>query len=349
MWYKPSVHKNITPPTLEDSLKETLRVAEETGAVTVVTHMKGWGPGYRGEAAKWVAMMQASRDRGAKLFIDVYSFDSTGSDGDFILLPPWALGGQMSSRDNIAVDYRAKLKSALEKGASALADLERDVEHQVTLKGGPQSVVVLDYKDPTYVGKTLADVMKLRKMNVTEIAIALQNEGDPNIPGGIKMRALSLDEKDVETYYAQPWAATSTDGWVVLPEEAVGPLKYIGTNRRCFGTYPRRLAFISQQQKVDTLEEAVRKSSSLPAEILNIRDRGRIAPGMKADLVVLDMATLQDNTTVTEPNVYPTGVQHVFVNGVAAVKDGKRTLALAGRVLNPIGRPARLDIAAPGP
>lgn len=349
MWYKPSVHKNITPPTLEDSLKETLRVAEETGAVTVVTHMKGWGPGYRGEAAKWVAMMQASRDRGAKLFIDVYSFDSTGSDGDFILLPPWALGGQMSSRDNIAVDYRAKLKSALEKGASALADLERDVEHQVTLKGGPQSVVVLDYKDPTYVGKTLADLMKLRKMNVTEMAIALQNEGNPNIPGGIKMRALSLDEKDVETYYAQPWAATSTDGWVVLPEEAVGPLKYIGTNRRCFGTYPRRLAFISQQQKVDTLEEAVRKCSSLPAEILNLRDRGRIAPGMKADLVVLDMATLQDNTTVTEPNVYPSGVQQVFVNGVAAVKDGKRTLALAGRVLNPIGRPARLETVPAGP
>ena len=88
---------------------------------------------------------------------------------------------------------------------------------------------------------------------------------------------------------------------------------------------------------------------SVAAVSLNKRDRGRIAPGMKADLVVLDMATLQDNTTVTEPNVYPAGVQHVFVNGVAAVKDGKRTLALAGRVLNPIGRPARLEVAPAGP
>jgi N-acyl-D-amino-acid deacylase len=348
MWYKPSVHKNITPPTLEDSLKETVRVAEETGATTVVTHMKGWGPGYRGEAAKWVAMLQASRDRGAKLFIDVYSFDSTGSDGDFVLLPPWAMGGRISARDNIAVDYRANLKSALEKSSSALADLERDVEHQVALKGGPSSVVVLEYKDASYVGKTLADLMKLRKMNATELAIAMQNEGDPNKPGGVKMRALSLDEKDVETYFAQPWAATSTDGWVVLPEEAVGPLKYLGTNRRCFGTYPRRLAFLSQQQKVDTLEEAVRKSSSLPAEILNLPNRGRIAPGMKADIVVLDMAALQDNTTVAEPNVYPSGVQHVLVNGIAAVKDGKRTLALAGRVLDPVGRPARMDAASSG-
>lgn len=342
MWYKPSVHKNITPPTLEDSLKETLRVAEETGATTVVTHMKGWGPGYRGEAKKWIAMLQASRDRGAKLFIDVYSFDSTGSDGDFVMLPPWSMGGRITARDNIAVDYRANLKSALEKGPSALADLERDVEHQVTLKGGPSSVVVLDYKDPSYIGKTLADLMKLRKMNATELAITLQNEGDPTKPGGVKMRALSLDEKDVEAYYAVPWAATGTDGWVVLPEEAVGPLKYLGTNRRCFGTYPRRLALISQQHKIDSLEEAIRKCTSLPAEILNLPDRGRIAPGMKADIVVLDMANLQDNTTVAEPNVYPSGVQYVWVNGVAAVQDGKRTLALAGRVLDPVGRPARM-------
>ena len=348
MWYKPSVHKNITPPTLEDSLKETVRVAEETGATTVVTHMKGWGPGYRGQAKKWIAMLQAARDRGAKLFIDVYSFDSTGSDGDFVMLPPWAMGGRITARDNIAVDYRANLKAALEKGPSALADLERDVEHQVTLKGGPESVIVLDYKDPSYIGKTLAELMKLRTMNATELAITLQNEGDPTKPGGVKMRALSLDEKDVEAYYAVPWAATGTDGWVVLPEEAVGPLKYLGTNRRCFGTYPRRLALISQQHQIDSLEEAIRKCSSLPAEILNLPDRGRIAVGMKADLVVLDMANLQDNTTVAEPNVYPTGVQHVFVNGVAAMRDGKRTLALAGRVLDPVGRPARAIGAAGG-
>lgn len=354
MWYKPSVHKNITPPTLEDSLKESIRVAEETGATTVVTHMKGWGPGYRGDAAKWIAMLQASRDRGAKLFIDLYSFNSAGSDGDFVLLPPWSLGqeGPGARRNGgvrQAVDYSANLHKALEKGATAQADLKSDVEHQVTLKGGPDNVVVLDYKDPAYVGKTLAELMKQRHMSVTELAMALQNEGDHEKPGGAKMRALSLDEHDVELYYAQPWAATSTDGWVVLPEEAVGALKYIGTNRRCFGTYPRRFAYISQEKKVDTLEEAVRKSSALPAEILNIPDRGRIAPGMKADLVVMDMATLADNTSVAEPNVYPSGVQYVFVNGVAAVKDGKRTLSLTGQVLNPVGRPAKMAAMAANP
>jgi N-acyl-D-amino-acid deacylase len=340
MWYDPSRNKGSPPPTLEDAFKETMRTADETGAVTVITHMKGWGPGYRGQAAKWIAEVQAARDRGAKLYIDVYSFDSTGSDGTFILLPAWALGEEQGSPP--PKDYNAALKAVLAEGPRALADLRLDVDQQVALKGGAENVVILDYKDRSYIGKRLSEVMKMRKMDAIEIAIALQTEGDPSVPGGIKMRSLSLDEKDVAAYYAQPWAATSTDGSIVLPEEAVGPKKYVGTNRRHFGTYPRRLAYVSQVQKADSLEEAIRKSSSLPAEILNIHDRGRLVAGMKADIVILDMETLADKTTVAEPSVYPTGVQHVFVNGVAAVKDGARTLALAGRVLDPPGRPAIL-------
>lgn len=338
MWYDPSRNKGVRPPTLEDAFKETIRTADETGAVTVITHMKGWGPGYRGQAAKWIGEVQKARDRGAKLYIDVYSFDSTGSDGNFILLPAWALGGD----DSAQRDFSEALKAALAESPTALADLRLDVDQQVALKGGPENVVVLDYRDKSYVGKRLSEIMKMRKMDATELAIALQNEGDPRLPGGIKMRSLSLDEKDVAAYYAQPWAATSTDGSIVLPEEAVGPKKYIGTNRRNFGTYPRRLAYVSQVQKADSLEEAIRKSTSLPAEILNIHDRGKLVAGMKADIAIIDLANLKDMTTVAEPSVYPTGIQHVFVNGVAAVKDGQRTLALAGRVLDPPGRPAQL-------
>ncbi len=341
MWYDPSRNKGTPAPTLEDAFKETIRTADETGAVTVITHMKGWGPGYRGQAAKWIAEVQAARDRGAKLYIDVYSFDSTGSDGNFILLPAWALGEEDAAPTTAPKDYSSEIKAVLAEGPRALADLRLDVDQQLALKGGAENVVVLDYKDKSYIGKKLADIMAIRKMDATELAIALQTEGDSTLPGGIKMRSLSLDEKDVAAYYAQPWAATSTDGAIVLPEEAVGPKKYIGTNRRNFGTYPRRLAYVSQVQKADSFEEAVRKSSGLPAEILNIHDRGKLAAGMKADIVILDMATLADTTSVAEPSVYPTGVQHVFVNGVAAVRDGQRTLALAGRVLDPPGRAAQ--------
>ena len=340
MWYKPSENPGVPPPTLEVSLGETIRVAETTGVNTVVTHMKGWGPGYRGQAAKWIALLQAARDRGARLFIDLYAFDSAGSDGDFVMLPPWSLGGRTSSRPDETIDFTAQLRLTLDSPASTMHDLVQDVEHQVALKGGAENVVILDYPDPNYIGKTIAEIMALRQATLTEVAIALQLEGESTKAGGAKMRALSLDERDVALYFAQPWAAVGTDGWVVLPEEAVGPLKYIGTNRRCFGTFPRRLGYFSQELQVDSLEEAVRKATSLPADIINIPDRGRLVPGKKADIVVLDMAHLRDQTSVAEPNVYPTGVQHVFVNGIAAVRNGQRTLALAGRVLDPPGRPA---------
>ncbi|HRG56693.1 MAG TPA: amidohydrolase family protein, partial [Lacunisphaera sp.] len=75
----------------------------------------------------------------------------------------------------------------------------------------------------------------------------------------------------------------------------------------------------------------------LPAEILNLRDRGRLAPGCKADIAVIDLARLQDHTTLLEPNEYATGVEHVFVNGVAVIRDAERTLKLPGRVLVPAG------------
>lgn len=339
MWYKPSVHKD-PPPTLEFSLLESIRVAEETGVTTIVTHMKGWGPGYRGQARKWVQVLQAARDRGARLFIDLYAFNSTGSDGDFVMLPPWSIGGQIYNElQRTDVDYRAALRSTLEDRTKA-ADIERDVEHQVALKGGAENVVVLDATDPSYVGQTIAELMRRRGLTLTELAIALQLEGNPFKAGGIKLRALSLDEADLDVYFAQPWTAMGTDGAIVLPEEAVGPRKYVGTNRRYFGTYPQRIAYYTLQRKVDTLEEAIRKSSGLGAEILNLPDRGLIMPGRKADLVVFNLEELRDNTSVAEPNVYPSGMVHVFVNGVAAVRNGERTLALAGRVLDPVGRPA---------
>jgi N-acyl-D-amino-acid deacylase len=345
MWYKPSVHRDIKPPTLEDSLAETVRVAEETGVTTVITHMKGWGPGYRGEAAKWVAYLQAARDRGAKLYMDLYAFNSTGSDGNFIMIPPWALGEPPSGPTPEDFDYRAAFRSIMEDTAKA-GDLERDVAHQVALKGGAENVVVLEYPEASYVGQTLAALMERRKLSLIEMAIALQLEGNPRLPGGAKMRALSLDQADLEVYYAQSWTSTCTDGSIVLPEEAVGPRKYIGTNRRHFGTYPQRIAYYSQERKVDSLEEAIRKSTSLAAEILNLPDRGRLVAGGRADIVVIDLANLRDNTTVAEPSVYPSGIDHVFVNGVAVVDQGNRTQALPGRVLDPVGRPAFRDPAA---
>lgn len=122
-----------------------------------------------------------------------------------------------------------------------------------------------------------------------------------------------------------------------MPEEAVGPKKYIGTNRRCFGSFPWRLINYTRDRKLESIEESVRKCTGLPAEILNLRDRGRLAPGYKANLAIIDVAGLRDHTTLLEPNEYATGIEQVFVNGVAVIRNSERTLALPGRVLVPAG------------
>lgn len=335
MWYLPSVNRDIEPPTLDDAIDETLRVAHETGATVVFTHMKAWGPGYRGQAARIVARLQAARDRGARVYMDVYPYDSSDSDGKFVAIPPWAFGDGQRGK---AFDYRAAFARTL-AGADAArrGDLARDVRHTLALKGGVENVVVLSYPDPAYVGKRLSELMALRKLDEVALVKALQQEGNPQLPGGAQIRSFSMDEDDIRTFYRQPWTATSTDGWIVLPEEAVGDKKYVNTNRRVFGSYPRRLAHYSQEAGVDSLEQAIRSMSGLPAQILSLADRGQIAVGMKADIAVIDLQRLRDNTTYLEPSVYADGVDYVLVNGRFVVDAGKRTLALPGKVLAPAG------------
>jgi len=336
LWYQPSENKGVPPPTVADAVAEVIRVGRETGCIVVLTHMKAWGPGFRGEGAKLVAEMQRARDEGVRFYMDVYPYDSSGSDGRFIAFPPWALGVAGYDANSVEIhDFRAALRRTLES-ADKTEDMKSDIENFVALKGGPENIRVLEHMNVRYAGRSLAEIMAERGEGLIDTLIALQLEGDARIPGGARMRSFSIDERDLEVYMAQPWCVLSTDGSIVLPEEAVGPFKYIGTNRRHFGSYPRRLAYYSLERKVDSLEEAVHKCSGLPAQIFGLMDRGRLAPGLKADVLVIDLKTLKDNTTFIEPSVYATGMEHVLINGQAVIEAGKPTLALPGRVLTPV-------------
>jgi N-acyl-D-aspartate/D-glutamate deacylase len=338
MWYVPSMDRDIKPPTLDDAIAEVLRVADETGATVVFTHMKAWGPGFRGQAQRIVDRLQAARDRGDRVYEDVYPYDSSGSDGDFVAIPSWAFGARPKDAEEGKFDYKAAMaRTVAAAGAAKSDDLARDIRNTLALKGGPENVVILSYPKKAYVGKRLSELMAERKLDDVGLVLALQREGNPHLPGGAQMRSFSMSEDDIKTFYRQSWTATSTDGWIVLPEEAIGAKKYDGTNRRVFGSYPRRIAHYSQEEGVDSLEHAVRSMSGLPAQILRLNDRGRIAVGMKADIAVLDLTRLRDNTTYLEPSVYPDGVDDVLVNGTFVVDEGRRTLALPGKVLAPAG------------
>jgi N-acyl-D-aspartate/D-glutamate deacylase len=136
-----------------------------------------------------------------------------------------------------------------------------------------------------------------------------------------------MSEDDVETYAALPWVATASDGGLAHPDDGGS------VHPRFYGTFPRKIAFYARDRGVQGVEDAVRSMTSLPALLMGFRDRGQIREGFRADVVVFDLDELDDQTTFFEPHAYPSGIEHVLVNGEAVVSDGALTWALPGRIL----------------
>jgi N-acyl-D-aspartate/D-glutamate deacylase len=160
-----------------------------------------------------------------------------------------------------------------------------------------------------------------------ETAIRIQIEGLPERAGGARMRGFSMAEWDMEHIAKQPWVATSTDGGIALPAD--GP----STHARFYGSFTRKIRHYALDRGAISLEHAIRSSTSLPARIMRLADRGEIREGMAADIVVFDLARIRDRATFFEPHQHSDGLEHVLVNGVAVVENGKVTGALPGKVL----------------
>ncbi len=326
MWYWPSQHAG-RPPTLVDAVLETIEIGERTGARVVASHIKAKGANYWGASSIVIRLIDEARARGVQVYADQYPYPTTGSDGSTVLIPNWVFGrgqraesrGQRPER-NFAADLRSVLAN------DSLARLVRmDIAHEIARRGGADRVMVMEYPQNEMVGKSVGALAVARGISPVEMAIALQMEG-ANRPGGGVLRGLSLSDVDVEPYAAKDWTITATDGWVSLPEDGL-------THPRVYGTFPRKISYYAIERGVLSVEAAIRSSTSLPADVMGITDRGWIREGFKADIAVLDLATLKDNATIFEPHRFPTGVEFVLINGQFVVDGGAPTMAMPGKVL----------------
>jgi len=321
-----------------DAVIETIAIGERTGATVVASHIKAKGANYWGASQAAIRLINEARGRGVAVYADQYPYSTTGSDGSTVLIPSWiftvdGLGGARGQRR----DYAEVLRGALAND-SLVALVRMDITHEIARRGGADKVVVMDYPDPTYVGKSIAQLATDNGVSHVDMAIKLQLEGFANRRGGARVRGFSLSEYDIEPYAAQPWTATATDGWINLPED--GP-----THTRVYGTYPRKIRHYAIDQGLISVADAVRSSTSLPAQILGLEDRGMIEEGYVADIVVLDLNELKDNSTFFEPHQYPSGIDFVFINGTLVVDDGELTWALPGVIITPDRGP---DVDATG-
>jgi N-acyl-D-amino-acid deacylase len=197
------------------------------------------------------------------------------------------------------------------------------VERGIKDVGGPSRVTITACKaHPEYVGRNLEEIAKAG--NVTPAALFSKIIAD----GGADVIGHSMKEEDVFEFYKQPWVMVASDGGIH------------SSHPRGAGTFPRVLGRYVRVRKLLTLEEAIRKMTSLPARRMKLSDRGVIAPGRRADLVLFDPKTVIDHSTFTEPEKLSEGIVMVTVNGQPVWEDGKPTGARPGRVLIPEAAPA---------
>lgn len=309
---------------LIESVAETIRIAALAGIPAQINHHKAVGASQWGWSARTLAMIDSARALGLDVKHDLYPYTAS-STGSGILFPAWALAG---GQDSLVARLRDPVsRRRIEAEMVPLMEEERG--------GGDLSRIQFRVvpSDRRYDGKTLGDLARDRRLRGTtqdgiQLVIELQ------MKGGFSAIYHSMDDEDVKRIMRHPWAMFETDG---------DPVGYgVGfPHPRSYGAFPRVLARYVRELDVLTLEEAIRKMTSLPADQMGQPGRGRIQEGRYADLTVFNVETIQDRATFTDPHQYPFGIHHVVINGIPVIRDGALTGAKPGRVLRGPARKER--------
>jgi dihydroorotase/N-acyl-D-amino-acid deacylase len=306
-----------------ESVRETIRIGEEGRLPTQVTHHKIIGVSNWGKSKDTLRLVEEARARGVDVSIDQYPYTASSSSLT-ALFPQWAQAGGNSALLRRLADpqQRAKIKAEI---VGRIRD-DRGA-------GDPKNVVMANCASgAALAGKNLAELTQQRGRAVTlenaaETAIELQQKG------GCQVIYHAISEEDVERILRSPFTMVASDGEIPIFGEAA-------PHPRSYGTFARVLGRYVRERNIISLEEAVRKMTSMPAARLGLWDRGLLRPGIKADLVVFDAATVTDKATFLNPHQYAEGVRHVLVNGKPIILDGKLTAERPGRVLyGPAYRP----------
>jgi dihydroorotase/N-acyl-D-amino-acid deacylase len=304
------------------SVLETIRIGEEGALPTQVTHHKVVGPGYWGQSVQTLRLIDEARARGVDATIDQYPYTASSTSVQSALMPAWALeGGNSNIRQRLSdPTTRARIRAE----TATIIRLERG-------GGDPKNVVIANCSwDATLAGKNLADITRLRGMEPT-----IENAAEATLwiteQGGCQGIFHAINEQDLVRILRHPATMVATDG--EIPTFGRG-----NPHPRSYGTFARVLGVYVRDQNVLTLEDAVRKMTSYPAQRLGLLDRGLLKPGMKADIAVFDPAAVRDLATFENPHQYAEGFLMVLVNGQIVLENDGVTTARPGRVLRHANR-----------
>jgi N-acyl-D-aspartate/D-glutamate deacylase len=296
------------------SIEEAIVIGRRAGLPVHISHLKCGSKPVWHKAIDAIALIQAARQRGERVTADQYPYRGWSTNMAAALVPP-------KFRRGTGEEYRARLDDP-EQGPL----IRQAVAEAIDKYDAGTSFLVARYRPrPEWQGKTLGAIAAAENKPVLDIALEIEHRGGASVVG------LTLHEDDVRLIMRQPFVATASDGGSAIPTNESVP------HPRSYGTFPRKLGRYAGEDKVISMDHALRSATGLPADIIGLTDRGYLKPGYLADLVVFDPATFRDTATFEKPHQYAPGVKYLFVNGVLAIDDGKPTEALAGRALRMAG------------
>jgi dihydroorotase/N-acyl-D-amino-acid deacylase len=316
-------HQRSESGRIDASLDEVAAVAERARIPAEIWHLKtAYSPNW-GRMPAVLQRIAAMRARGLDVTANIYPY-TRASNGLDACLPPWVREGGSD-----AMVARLKDPAARERIRREMADASGAWENQWLGAGGGDGVMIAAVLDPSlrqYQGLTVTEIARRMKVDprdaVMDMVVTDRGETDCIIS--------IMDERDVRAALADPMVAIGTDSGARAED---GPLAGTASHPRGWGSFPRVLGHYVREERLLTLEEAVRRFTSRPAARLGLHDRGLVKPGFAADLAIFDAATIRDTSTFEDPNHYSVGMRWVFVNGAAVIADGAITAERPGRVL----------------
>ncbi len=299
-----------------EAIRESIEIGEKAGLPVEISHFKISAKKLWGRSDTTLGLVREARRRGLPVTVDQYAYTASSTSLDS-RLPDWVLEGgreegkKRSGRPRAATRASAReMKDGLKRGG------HKDFAY----------AMVASYRaKPEYNGKSIAEITRLAR-GKKDVDSQIEQILEMYEAGGAQMVYHSMGEEDVRRIMREPFTMIASDSGVRRFGEGVPHPRGYGNNARVLGTYVRELGLV-------TLEDAVRKMTSLPAQTFGLRDRGLVREGMAADLVIFDEASVADPSTFESPHQYATGFSHVVVGGAVVLDEGRMTGARPGAAL----------------
>jgi N-acyl-D-amino-acid deacylase len=307
-----------------EALDELITISREAKVHAQAYHLKAAGQKNWPKMAQAIAKIEAARKEGLPITADMYAY-TAGATGLDAAMPPWVQQGGIDG-------WVAQLKKpdVRKKVIAEMRDPNAKWESLLLAAGSPDRVLLIGFKTDKLkplTGKTLAEVAKMRGVSPEDAAIDLVIEDHTRVGTAYFL----MSEENVKLGLSQPWVNIGSDAEASAPE---GPFLLSNPHPRAYGTFARFLGRYVRDQKVTTLQDAIRRLTRQPAESFKLKDRGCLDKGCFADIVVFDPAKINDLATFDKPFQYAVGMKDVYVNGTQVLRDGEHTGAKPGQVVH---------------